>query len=582
MRILLTDRGSRLRALICQLAADLVARGHQVATLSGTASVALGLESQGVRVYSPGLIASCGAGRLDGELAALRGRPGEAVSWKGLALWEMAENEIFRARIEGRSLDRDALLRRALGAAAAAEAVLADFRPQLVAVWNGCILEARVMEALARRSGAAVCYLERGLLPDSLVIDPHGVNAHSRFGRPAGPGAPAPVFTEAELAAARTYLERSAEHGRSVVRQPERIAAAEVRARLDLPAGTRLVLLPAQIDWDTNILYHCPRFPTNLSVIAALRGALTAEGAVLVFKPHPEEPRPTDWRAALGELGRLAEGLNLHSLIAAADAVVVRNSTAGLEAVIHRKPVLVLGRALWSHRGFTHDLAAGEAAGDGLHRALRDGFTAGMGAAADRFFAGLTRDYLYFLDDAGPFPGSNRGVLQRLLATAEPDRTAVPGGGLLSGVLPEAEGIMRHSCALLREATRALESLRREPARELLVVRACDVDVFGPEVAAAVGAGLAGRVTALSLGGGALAGFPQDRARLLTGLAGALRAALPAVLGRGPRAVIVVCNSLARPSTQARFFLRLLRRHHPIAVEAGFLQEVLAGQGRRR
>lgn len=76
------------------------------------------------------------------------------------------------------------------------------------------------------------------------------------------------------------------------------------------------------------------------------------DGPVLV-KPHPRDTDPGT-RQMLAQLRtryphlRVSDG-NIHDLIAAADRVVTINSAVGIEAYLHRKPVILCGQADFHH-----------------------------------------------------------------------------------------------------------------------------------------------------------------------------------------------------------------------------------------
>jgi hypothetical protein len=123
----------------------------------------------------------------------------------------------------------------------------------------------------------------------------------------------------------------------------EAASANEARAALDLPLDRPVVLVAGSSDRDD-----------SLALLEALAGA-TADGAepfVLLFKPHYHCPIAADVQRLFG--GRSRQGWrlldvdsDLHAHIRASDAVVVTNSTTGLEAIaLGRPPVVFDNRAI--------------------------------------------------------------------------------------------------------------------------------------------------------------------------------------------------------------------------------------------
>ena len=78
-----------------------------------------------------------------------------------------------------------------------------------------------------------------------------------------------------------------------------------------------------------------------------------ATGQPVVVKPHPRDETPE----TLARLGRLAKAYpnlsvsaaNIHDILAVAARVVTINSAVGVEAYLHRKPVILCGQADFHH-----------------------------------------------------------------------------------------------------------------------------------------------------------------------------------------------------------------------------------------
>ncbi|HMH50516.1 MAG TPA: hypothetical protein VK548_09815 [Candidatus Acidoferrum sp.] len=123
----------------------------------------------------------------------------------------------------------------------------------------------------------------------------------------------------------------------------EAAPAREARASLDLPLERRILLVAGSSDRDD-----------SLALLEALAGA-TADGAgefVLLFKPHYHCPIAADVQRLFGGRPRhgwrlLGVDSDLHAHIRASDAVVLTNSTTGLEAIaLGRPPVVFDNRAI--------------------------------------------------------------------------------------------------------------------------------------------------------------------------------------------------------------------------------------------
>jgi len=164
---------------------------------------------------------------------------------------------------------------------------------------------------------------------------------------------------------------------------PASAAAAELRARIDAneskfgqpPRQTRddliaaglipdgdYILFPCQLPHDETVRFHSEVDEADL--VARLAAWTTDARVHVVFKGHPANPAsmtPLRRAAGTGPFVRWVEHdrASIHDLIAHSAAVYTINSGAGLEAILHGKPVVVFGRAEYESAAITaepHDL----------------------------------------------------------------------------------------------------------------------------------------------------------------------------------------------------------------------------------
>lgn len=252
---------------------------------------------------------------------------------------------------------------------------------------------------VAQSRGVRVHILEHGYLrPDRLTLEPDGMSGRSRMPRdPAtilamAEGLPPidlrPLWRHSEL---RYSLYDLAYHLPNVVLGPfvhrhyrthgpvhplieyagwalRQLKAPLERRRLaaTLPAfldgRRRFFLFPLQLAGDWQIRLHAPGGDLSALVEATLASFAAAAPADrhLLFKVHPIDNGLADRReaigraaAALGIADRVAVivGGPLDALIAAADGVVLVNSTVGVTALLAGRPVFTLGNAVYDVEG---------------------------------------------------------------------------------------------------------------------------------------------------------------------------------------------------------------------------------------
>jgi CDP-glycerol glycerophosphotransferase (TagB/SpsB family) len=179
---------------------------------------------------------------------------------------------------------------------------------------------------------------------------------------------------------------------------------------------------------DSNIISYSPHYRQMPAIIRDLaRAVQDLPDVCLIVKPHPEDrDRLAELRSFGSARVRLSEDLSLPSLLAIADVVVTVNSTVGLEALTRRKPVLVLGQAIYGEKGFTFDLESPAR----LPERLRESLAAAQNgrfneAAFHRFLAYLLTHSLFRLNGPDPW-GSRDHISQRILSAAASTRGAAP------------------------------------------------------------------------------------------------------------------------------------------------------------
>jgi len=310
-------------------------------------------------------------------------RGGGPVDDRVLPMRELAEVDCALA---GRRAPRPRHLRRAVrrlrAHAAAVQAALERDPPDVVLVHARRTGLHRLVHFLARRLGAGVLHLGEGLLPHTLVCDPHGIDGdaslcqrraldyrdasadrellHAALAAWLGAAAPPPTLRRppapprfgARLdAAARVGCRRGVRAGLAawdawraawpppLLRPP---------AELALPPLAVVVLL--QADADPRVRLDAPPELTGLALLraaAAAARALDVHAEVVGIEPHAAGAEAP----ARGHGFRIEGPAAAASALANALAVVTINHPLAGAALLHGTPVVHLGRAYWTVPG---------------------------------------------------------------------------------------------------------------------------------------------------------------------------------------------------------------------------------------
>jgi peptidoglycan/xylan/chitin deacetylase (PgdA/CDA1 family)/protein-L-isoaspartate O-methyltransferase len=321
--------------------------------------------------------------------------------------------------------------------------------PKAVVLWNGrdhVFVEAAA--SAARQAGIDVICLELGPLrqaPMTVAVSRGGCNAAARFRRPDQLGQPLTPWEAARLQNARSRFKAAVK---------------------PVPAAGRFVFLPLQVDDDTQLYYYAPHFDNQESMVQAVARAMPA-GLPLALKLHPLCD-PCRGRARYAPLLRVDDRIvsrdsDTLQTIAAAAAVVTNNSSAGIEALMLERPVVVLGEAHYRGRGFTHDYDGSNHLSRLIQSAVDRPLSADQTALRDRYLYELLHHELVHLE---------HHPLRAALDDEEYERLALRLADL---VRPDSSGsdwqpLFDEIHALRESLTTAIQNSMRELAPPTLLI----------------------------------------------------------------------------------------------------------------
>jgi len=144
------------------------------------------------------------------------------------------------------------------------------------------------------------------------------------------------------------------------VREARRLQEQLIRESQQHP----FYLLPLQLDSDAQIIHHSPFASMTQAMLQGVESFARAAppDTRLAVKLHPLDPGLINYRRqlfdaarGLGVLDRVffLESGNLPALLRAAQGVVTVNSTVGSSALVHNRPVIALGTAIYAMPGLT-------------------------------------------------------------------------------------------------------------------------------------------------------------------------------------------------------------------------------------
>lgn len=269
-----------------------------------------------------------------------------------------------------------------------------------VVMFGDCREIHRHMHPVSERFGLQVHVFEEGYVrPHWLTMEKHGVNGRSLLPRdpswyrehrsltPSGPAGEATgynlferTYHDIRYRAANTLFSMQFPHYRShrprngfveysglaarVLRERRYHRDAEVVTRDLLDVGHRYYLFPLQLNSDAQIVVHSP-FDGIRDAIEKVMSSFAQHApsdAWLVIKNHPLDTGLIEYRKFADQIAgqfdiadrlRFIDAGHLPTLLDHAQGVVVVNSTVGLSAIHHRRPLISLGTAIYDMPGMT-------------------------------------------------------------------------------------------------------------------------------------------------------------------------------------------------------------------------------------
>lgn len=209
------------------------------------------------------------------------------------------------------------------------QAWLSNIDAEYIGVWNGKKFRQAILVLAAKQQHKKVIYFETGPLPGYSAIDPVGVDYFSAIPREA-------TF----------YLARSMKN------KPFRLEQSFQRPE-SLPEHYTFV--PFQVVEDSNIYLHSPWIKDMRQLYNVLVQACETNPTLqFVIKPHPACPEKYDdlFENPHPRI-QFVQNAPSQALVQHADAVLTINSTVGMEALIARKKVIVLGQAIYGFSPLT-------------------------------------------------------------------------------------------------------------------------------------------------------------------------------------------------------------------------------------
>lgn len=273
-------------------------------------------------------------------------------------------------------------------------------------VWGDGLPQSLLLRRVFQQQGVPSFVVERGLLPDTLMLESEGTGVDSDLN--GDPELAAAVMKSTDLGDLVGKARYFAGSKIAKYAPTSRDSAEDLRTRLRLK-GKRVLSFFGQHDpasglvpRDAAATRRSPAFTSVSNALTALvEASVSDENLVVLFKPHPADP--TDYRALVGsEQVQIVSGVPSQALFEVSDVIAAMTSTVQFEALWYGKPLLLLARSQLSGKGIAYEVEHQSDLANTLRRALvRASFDTRL-MNAQRFLNGITERFLIGVQDVTP------------------------------------------------------------------------------------------------------------------------------------------------------------------------------------
>jgi hypothetical protein len=238
--------------------------------------------------------------------------------------------------------------------------ILQTLQPGYVLVADNTLCQTSLVYQLCRESDVPALIYERGLLPETLMVESRGILGQSDMRTHwLGQGFSESAFDDAAFERIRAYYFA---HRPKKYAQPDfGNGGAELREQWGLEGKKVIVCfghydpvgcVPVDSHASRN---NSPAFKSTSDLLMSLHSAVARDPNVaVIFKPHPIDSDAY----AIAKLNgiRVVHDVNVHALIDLADAVVTQFTTLQFETALYDKPVVLAGRSAWWGRNAAYEV----------------------------------------------------------------------------------------------------------------------------------------------------------------------------------------------------------------------------------
>lgn len=286
-----------------------------------------------------------------------------------------------------------------------AHQIARNLRPAFALFWSGTVPQSILFKGVFAEYSIPSYFVERGLLPESLIFDESGNGACSSMKKNIDlnltPFNFEQIFEEVKSYFFINIIDKH--------EQPDYINGYDFLKQNNL-TGKRIIIFLGHWDVASGVnsakdfqsFFNSPHFINTEDAYKSLvKFILNNKEIALIFKPHPFDSRiyENDNNPRI----IVDKKLNVRTLIEVADAVAVMSTTVQYEVLFYDKPLILLANSFLTGLNIGYEVNKPKDLEGTINQALNKKDFSGMQINAEKFIAHISYNFLIKLNSSNPF-----------------------------------------------------------------------------------------------------------------------------------------------------------------------------------
>ena len=297
-----------------------------------------------------------------------------------------------------------------------AHQIARNLRPAFALFWSGTVPQSILFKGVFAEYSIPSYFVERGLLPESLIFDESGNGACSTIKKKIDLSI-VPQNFEHIYEEIKTYYftNKIDKH-----EQPDYLRSSDFIEQQNL-AGKKIITFLGQWDVASGVnsakdhqsFLNSPHFTNTEEAFKSIVKFISDnENIALVFKPHPFDSKTYCKENSTRII--VDKKLNVRTLIESADAVIVMSTTIQYEVLFYDKPIVLLANSFLNGLNVGYEINDSEEIGSAILQALNKKDFADKQINAEKFIALISSQILVSLNKKNPITTSLASFISHL------------------------------------------------------------------------------------------------------------------------------------------------------------------------